>query len=532
MEYCPQDAYFVTTVFITIAFFLTYTSRLRRRTSSHFPPGPPGLPFIGNLLSVHQFTHRGLAELAKIHGGFFYLRIGLSNVFVVSSPETAREIVHDNDSVFSHRPVTAAMVYVSYGLADMAFAHYGPFWRQMRKLCVLKLFSPRRDVSWRVVRGEADALIRSVAELPRGSAASEGCSVGDLVFRFATNVTFRAAFGARSQEDEKEFVDIILELSEIFMAFNVGDYIPCLEWLDLNGIGKRMAAARRALDVFIDRIIDEHLAKWRNGDDVSAADMVDDMIAYLIDAPAETGDRRADGVELGDLRLSRDNIKGLIMARVDNSPDIMFGGTKTVASTVEWALSELLRNPDELKRAQDELAGVVGLNRRVNESDLDNLPHLRCVTKEILRLHPPLPLLLRESLHDCAIGGYTVPRGSRVWINNWAMARDEALWGHDAAAFRPSRFAAGDGESAGVEFKGGDFHYLPFGSGRRSCPGMQLGMFAVELGLAELLHCFDWSLPAWTEPHEVDMDDVFGLTAPKAVRLCAVPSPRLSCTLF
>uniref|UniRef100_J3MDY2 Uncharacterized protein n=1 Tax=Oryza brachyantha TaxID=4533 RepID=J3MDY2_ORYBR len=182
--------------------------------------------------------------------------------------------------------------------------------------------------------------------------------------------------------------------------------------------------------------------------------------------------------------------------------------------------------------AQDELAGVVGLHRRVNEGDLGNLPHLRCITKLVLRLHPPLPLLLQESLRDCTIGGYTVPRGSRVWINNWAMCRDTALWRADAAAFRPSRFA---GE--GVDFRGADFQYLPFGSGRRacprrSCPGMQLGMFAVELALAELLHCFDWSLPAGTGPNEIDMDDVFGLTALKAQRLCAVPSPWLSCPLL
>jgi ferulate-5-hydroxylase len=307
MEYYSQDAYFVTASLISIAFFLWYASRLRR-TAILLPPGPPGLPVLGNLLSVHQFTHRGLAKLSKIHGGFFHLRVGQPNVFVVSSPETVREIIHENDSVFSHCPVTAAMVYVSYDLADMAFAHYGPFWRQMRKLCVLKLFSPRRDVSWRVVRGEVDALVRSVAELRRVAG-----SVGDLVFKFATNVTFRAAFGAQSREDEKVFVDIILELSEIFMAFNMGDYIPCLGWLDLNGIGKRMAAARHALDVFIDRIIDEHLAKLRNGD-VSASDMVDDMIAYLVDAPGGRH-KRADGVELGDLHLTRDNIKGLIMAR-------------------------------------------------------------------------------------------------------------------------------------------------------------------------------------------------------------------------
>ncbi|CAL5042749.1 unnamed protein product [Urochloa decumbens] len=509
---CPQDLYILAAAFVGVIFFLWYSCRLRS-ASSRFPRGPPGLPIIGNLFAMEHFTHRGLAKLAKLHGGFFHLRIGFANVFVVSSPETVREILHQQDSLFSHRPVTAAMAYVSYDLADMAFARYGPFWRQMRKLCVMKLFSRRRDLSWRMVRTDVDDLIKSLAE-KKGTVAN----VGDLVFKLATNMTLRAAFGARSQEDEMEFVAIIRELSGIFLAFNVADFIPFVGWLDINGVNKRMKKARRALDVFIDRIIDEHVAKWRNGD-VLAADMVDDMIAYLADTPGR--DTREDGVELKDLRLTRDNIKGLIM-------DIMFGGTETAASTLEWAMLELLRSPGELKRAQDELAVVVGLHRKVDERDLEQLPYLRCVGKEVLRLHPPLPLLLRESLQDCTVSGHVVPGKSRVWINVWAMGRDEKHW-PDAEVFRPSRFAS---ESADVDFTGGDFRYLPFGSGRRSCPGMQLGMYALELGLAHLLHCFDWSLPDGMKPSELDADDVFGLTAPRAVRLTAVPWPRLCCPLF
>ncbi|XP_072149045.1 cytochrome P450 84A1-like [Setaria viridis] len=208
----------------------------------------------------------------------------------------------------------------------------------------------------------------------------------------------------------------------------------------------------------------------------------------------------------------------------------MFGGTETVASTLEWAMLELLRSPSELKRAQNELdGGVVGLHRKVDERDLDELPYLRCICKEVLRLHPPLPLLLRESLQDCTVSWHVIPRKSRVWINIWAMDRDEKHW-PAAETFRPSRFAE---ESADVDSsRGGDFRYLPFGFGRRSCPGMQLGMYAVELGLAHLLHCFDWSLPDGMTPSELDADDVLGLTAPKAVRLTAVPRPWLSCPLF
>ncbi|CAD6226903.1 unnamed protein product [Miscanthus lutarioriparius] len=332
-----------------MSFFLRYSGRRLRwrgRARGGLPPGPPGLP---NLLAMDQFTHRGLAKLAKVHGGFFHLPIGFANVLVVSSPETAREILQEQASVFSHRPVTAAMAYVSYDLADMAFARYGPFWRQMRKLCAVKLFSRGRNQSWRTVRSEVDVLVR------------------------------------------------------------------------------RTRAARHALDVFIDRIIDEHVARWENGD-VSAADMVDDMIAYLAETPGR--DTREDGVELKDLRLTRENIKGLIM-------DIMFGGTETVAATLEWGMVELLRSPGELERAQNELARVVGLHRKVNECDLDKLPYLRCICKECLQ--------------DCAVGGHVVPRNSRVWINIWAMGRDERHW-EDADEFRPSRFAgdvrsgAGDGD--------------------------------------------------------------------------------------
>ncbi|KAL6652885.1 hypothetical protein ACP70R_011810 [Stipagrostis hirtigluma subsp. patula] len=515
----PQDLDLLAVAFIGVIFFLWWYSVARRGASRRLPAGPPGLPIIGNLLAMGQFTHRGLAQLAKLHGGFFHLRVGFADVFVVSSPEVAREILHEQDGLFSHRPVTAAMRYISYDLADMAFARYGPFWRQMRKLCVVKLFSRQRDASWRTVRGEVDALVRSVAAAA-GQPPGKVTDVGELIFGFSTKMTLRAAFGAQSPEDEKTFFAIIREISEVFLAFNVADFVPLLGWLDLNGINKRMKAARRALDVVVDRIVDEHLDRWRNGD-VSAADMVDDMIAYLADGPG--GDTREDGVELRDLRLTRDNIKGLIM-------DIMFGGTETAAATMEWGLLELLRNPVELKRAQDELADVVGLGRKVDESDIEKLPYLRCVTKEVLRLHPPLPLLLRESLQDCVVGGghVVVPRGSRVWINAWAMGRDEEHW-RDGEAFRPARFAE---ESAGVGFTGGDFQYLPFGSGRRSCPGMQLGMYAVELGLAQLLHCFDWSPPGGMQPGELNAEDLFGLTAPMAVRLKAVPSPRLSCPLF
>ncbi|CAL2273979.1 unnamed protein product [Prunus armeniaca] len=161
------------------------------------------------------------------------------------------------------------------------------------------------------------------------------------------------------------------------------------------------------------------------------------------------------------INLTRDNIKAIIM-------DVMFGGTETVASAIEWAMAELMRNPDELKRVQQELADVV----------------------ETLRLHPPIPLLLHETAEDAEVAGYHIPKKSRVMINSWAIGRDKDSW-EDAESFKPSRFL-----KEGVpDFKGSNFEFLPFGSGRRSCPGMQLGLYSLELAVGHLLHCFTWELP-------------------------------------
>ncbi|OAY73051.1 Cytochrome P450 84A1 [Ananas comosus] len=506
----------VVMLFLPLALVFVLLMRRRRKLPLPLPPGPRPLPVIGNMLMMDQLTHRGLAKLAERYGGLLHLRLGFLHAVAVSTPDVAREVLQAQDSAFANRPATIAIAYLTYDRADMAFAHYGPFWRQMRKLCVVKLFSRKRAESWASVRDEVDSLMRFVAR-----SSGTAVNLGEVIFNLTKNITFRAAFGTQSHENQDEFISILQEFSKLFGAFNVGDFIPWLGWMDLQGINKRLAAAREALDRFIDKIIDEHLKSPKEAD-ADYADMVDDMLAFLADAPsAGKSDGQAAGDLQGALRLTRDNIKAIIM-------DVMFGGTETVASAIEWALAELLKSPDDMKRLQRELADVVGLDRKVHESDLDKLPFLKCVIKETLRLHPPIPLLLHETAEDCAVAGYSVPKKSRVMINVWAIGRDASAW-KDADAFRPSRFAAG-GDSFDVDFKGNFFELVPFGSGRRSCPGMQLGLHGLELSVAQLVHCFDWALPDGMKPSELDMSDVFGLTAPRAVRLSAVPTPRLNCS--
>ncbi|OWM88885.1 cytochrome P450 84A1-like [Punica granatum] len=491
---------------ITVLVVLLLGLLLRSWRRLPYPPGPKGMPIIGNMLMLDQMTHRGLAKLAQKYGGLLHLRMGFLHMVAVSSADVAREVLQIQDAVFSNRPATVAISYLTYDRADMAFAHYGPFWRQMRKICVMKLFSRKRAESWASVREEVDKTIRTVA-----TGSGTAVNVGELVFALTRDITYQAAFGTSSMDGQDEFLPILQEFSKLFGAFNIADFIPYLAWADLQGLNSRMVKARKDLDKFIDSIIDDHM-KNKKKDDIET-DMVDELLAFYSD---EAKLSESDDLQ-NSIRLSRDHIKAIIM-------DVMFGGTETVASAIEWAMAELMHSPEDLKLVQKELADVVGLDRRVEESDLDKLTYLRCALKETLRLHPPIPLLLHETAEDAVISGYSIPAKSRVMINAYAIGRDLNAW-KDPNTFKPSRFL----EESAPDFKGSNFEFIPFGSGRRSCPGMQLGLYALDLAVAHFLHSFTWELPDGMKPSEMDMSDVFGLTAPRTTRLVAIPTPRLLC---
>ncbi|MFS7983563.1 putative cytochrome P450 [Helianthus anomalus] len=485
---------------LTLFFLVAW---LRRKP---LPPGPMGWPIIGNMLMMDQLSHHGLARLAEKYGGILHLKMGFSHAIAVSSPEVAREILQEQDHIFANRSTTIAITYLTYNRVDMAFADYGPFWRQMRKLSVMKLFSRKRAESWDSVRDEVDAMVKSTA-VNSGSPVN----LGELVFSLTHDIIYRAAFGTISHESKEEFISILQEYTKLFIAPHLADFIPWLGFIDPAGLNTRLPAARAALDRFIDKVIDDHLRKREKICDQNAdKDMVDEMLEFY----NEEG--KVNETEM----LTRDNIKAIIM-------DIMFGGTETVASAIEWALAELMHTPEALKRVQQELANVVGLERRVEEADLEMLTYFKCVIKETLRLHPPIPIAPHKSSADTTVMGYHIPKGARVMVNVYAINRDKNYW-EDPNTFNPSRFL----QNGAPDFRGSNYEFLTFGAGRRSCPGMQLGLYTMEMALVHLLHCFTWKLPNGMKPSEVDMEDVFGLTAPKAIRLVAVPTPRLSCPLY
>ncbi|XP_059070187.1 cytochrome P450 71AU50 isoform X3 [Cryptomeria japonica] len=216
-----------------------------------------------------------------------------------------------------------------------------------------------------------------------------------------------------------------------------------------------------------------------------------------------------------EIKITRDHIKNVIF-------DSLSAATDTSGGTLEWAMSELLRNSSSLKKAQCELDSIIGFNRMVEEYDLPHLHYLQSVVKETLRLHPSVPMLLpHQSMEQSTLEGYQIPKNTQVIVNAWAIGRDPITW-EEANEFKPERYLGTQ-----IDVKGQSFELIPFGSGRRGCPGIDLALSVVHLGLAQLLHCFSWSLPHSVTPKKLDMSETYGITIPRAIHLHAIPIPRL-----
>lgn len=197
------------------------------------------------------------------------------------------------------------------------------------------------------------------------------------------------------------------------------------------------------------------------------------------------------------------------------------GGTDTTFSSIEWALSELIRHPKTMEKLQVEVTKIAQGRPLITEDDMVNMYYLRAVLKETLRLHTPLPILVpHESRQDVNLMGYDIPQGTQVMINVSAIARDPLLW-DEPDKFKPERFL-----NSSIDYKGFDFELLPFGAGRRGCPGIEFTAAINELVLANIVYKYDLALPNNGRPEELDMSEIVGIVVHKKSPLLVVPTPR------
>ncbi|CAN1257012.1 Cytochrome P450 71D10 [Linum perenne] len=409
-----------------------------------------------------------------------FLQLGETRNVVVSSAESARE-----------------GTVMAFDSTDVAFAPYGAYWRQLKKICTVELLSSKRVQSFRHVREEE--VSRFVDRILLSTSAGGVVDLSKETRRYTSTVIARSAFGEKDG----------MVLSG---GFHVEDLFPSMTWLHvLFGARSRMEKVSRGFDRILSGIINEHKRRRhkrrRRGhdDDVEErGDLVDILLKVQ---------------EKGELEIpfTDDNVKAIIL-------DVFTGGSDTTSSLIEWTMSEMLRNPRVLYKAQEEVRQHSHLfsesKNIVEEANISELNYLKLVIKEALRLHPPIAMLVpRQNMENCEIDGYTIPANTKIIINAWAIGRNPKYW-TQPDMFYPERFI-----DSNIDYRGFNFEFIPFGAGRRMCPGITFGITNVELVLANLLYHFDWVLPNGEKFEDLDMTETLGIMVNRKTNLCLVPIP-------
>ncbi|XP_059453644.1 cytochrome P450 81Q32-like [Corylus avellana] len=499
--------------YILLFLFLYFLTKYLVQKGTRLPPSPAlSLPIIGHLYLFKKPLHRTLAKLANQYGPVLFMRLGSRPAIIVSSPTLAEECFTKNDIVFANRPRLLAGKHLGYNYSTLLWAPYGNHWRNLRRIASLELLSSNRLQMFHSVRvDEVKSLIhRLYQRTEEGGDQFQAVDMKSTFFELTLNVLMRMIAGKRyygekvgELEEARKFKKIVTESFELSGATNIGDFLPVFKWVGARGLEKRLVVLQGKRDKFMQDLIEEHRRR-REGDPVFE-ERGKTMIDVLLSLQEAEPDYYTDEI-----------IKGMMLG-------MLSAGTDTSAGTMEWTLSLLLNNPETLVKAQAEIDNLVGQSRLIEESDIAKLPYLSGIINETLRMYPAAALLPpRESSEECIVGGYHVPRGTLLLVNAWAIHNDPNIW-EEPRKFKPERFQGVEGERKyGIML-------LPFGVGRRGCPGEGFAMRIVGLALGSLIQCFEWRRIG---KEMVDMSEGGGLSMPKAQPLFAMCRPRSTMVNF
>ncbi|MED6167534.1 hypothetical protein PIB30_003506 [Stylosanthes scabra] len=495
-------------VFITISFLilisvlLLWLANKGNKSVHKVPPGPWKLPMIGNLhqLVGSSLPHHALRTLAEKHGPLMHLQLGEISAVIVSSPNMAREIMKTHDLAFAERPEFLPSKIIVYGSTDIAFAPYGEYWRQMRKICTLELLSSKKVHSFSYIRQEEVAnMVETIFKSAGGTV-----NLSKMINNLISTVVSRAVFGNLSQ-DHEQFVSFVKKTIALSDGFDLADLFPSFKPLHfITGMEAKLYKMHVKIDQILDKIIKEiEERKLEDNTQHEQQEKNENLVEVLL---------RVLRSGTLDTPITINNVKAVIW-------DIFSAGTDTSGVVIEWVMSELMRNPRAMKKAQAEIRHALRGKQTIQEADVAELPYLKAVISETMRLHPPLPLLLpRQARQDCTINGYHIPINTKVMVNVYALGRDPHYW-HDAETFLPERF-----QDTPMDFKGTNFEYIPFGAGRRMCPGLNFGLANVEFALAMLLYHFNWELPKGMKAEDLDMNEAQGAVVGRKNNLYLIPT--------
>nr|XP_043614904.1 cytochrome P450 81Q32-like [Erigeron canadensis] len=492
-----MDPLFITIAVVVVAtLFLVTKSYLSRK---NLPPTIfPTLPIIGHLHLMNKPLYRTYAELTNKHGPILLLSFGSRRVLLLADPKLTEEcFTKQNDIIFANRPNLLFGKILGDNFTNMAWSPYGEHFLNLRKISSTEFFSSHRINEFYNVRAQEGKIM--LTSLASKCSTSSEVNLSSVINDFATNNLMMSVSGKRfSGEDEalgKQFQEIVKETFELGLSTNLADYIPFMRRFgSTKELEKKMHACVEKRDTFFHALIDQ----VRQGKGVLTDKWIT-MIGVFLKLQQQDPQHYTD-----------DLITAVLL-------NILAAGIEKCTSITVWALALMLNNPHVLKKAHEEIDNIVGTDRLVEESDLSKLPYLRCIVNETMRLYPAVPTLLpHENSEDCVVGGYHIPKGAMLMVNQWAVQHDPKLWS-DPQSFKPERF---EGPESTTPPK---LKYMPFGSGVRMCPGYGLGIPLIGLGLSLLIQCFDFERIG---KDLVDMTEGGGLVMIKGQPLIAKCTPR------
>ncbi|GLU20484.1 hypothetical protein SLE2022_366810 [Rubroshorea leprosula] len=482
---------------LILSMLLLKNKEKRGRMGFKLPPSPPKLPIIGNLHQMGNLPHQSLQNLSKKHGPILLLQLGSIETLVVSSAEAAKDVLKTHDLDCCSRSPSPGPKRLSYNYLDIIFSPYGDYWKEMKALFISELVSMKRVKSFAYAReAEVDKLINTLSQN-----SHTPVNLNEKLYGLVDGIIGTVAFGkiyGTNQFKSEEFYNVLNEAMEMLASFAAEDFFPSVGRLVdvLTGLKARREKSFRGLDAFFESVVEQHLDPTRPKPEHE--NLVDVLINSLKKQSAS-------------FNFTKDHVKAILL-------DTFLGGINTSSVTILWAMSELIKNPRAMKKVQIEIRSSVGKKGKVEAEDVAKLKYLKMVVKETFRLHPPAPLLVpHEAMQQCRIGGFDVFPKTRIFVNVWAIGRDPNSW-ENPNEFYPERFEDND-----IDFKGSNYELMPFGAGRRICPGLAMGATNVEYALANLLYWFDWELPDGMRREDISMEEEGRLVCGRKTPLCLVP---------